>query len=70
MMKQNMGFIDKAVRILAALGILALYFTHVLSGTAALVLFIIAGIFIITSFIGYCPIYHALGLSTKHKLKS
>lgn len=66
-MKQNMGFIDKTIRILVALAILALYFTHVLSGTAALVLFVIAGIFVLTSFVGSCPIYHMLRWSTKQK---
>lgn len=68
-MKQNMGTIDKAIRIAVAILIAILYFTHVLSGTLALVLLIIAGIFIITSFISFCPLYAIFGLSTLKKDK-
>lgn len=66
-MKPNMGTIDKSVRISAAVAIAILYFTNVISGTLAVILFILAGIFIITSFISFCPIYHFLGISTTKK---
>ena len=68
-MKQNMGKIDKAIRIAVAILIAILYLTHVISGTLALVLLIIAGIFIITSFISFCPLYAIFGLSTLKKEK-
>lgn len=66
-MKTNMGFIDKSVRILIAVAIIALYFTRVLTGTAALILFLLAGFFLLTSFIGFCPLYTLLGISTKSR---
>lgn len=66
-MKANMGTIDKSVRITAAVVIAILYFTNVISGTLAIILFILAGIFIITSFISFCPLYFPFGISTKKK---
>lgn len=64
-MKSNLGYADKGVRIIAAILIAALYFTNVISGTAAVVLIIVAAIFIITSFISFCPLYYPFGISTK-----
>jgi hypothetical protein len=66
-MKKNMGLIDKVVRILVAVVVIALYFTNVISGVLAIVLLIFAGVFILTSIIGFCPLYKAFGLSTAKK---
>lgn len=66
-MKPNMGTVDKAVRILVAVIIAILYFTNQISGTAAIILLILAGIFIITSFISFCPLYLPFGISTRKK---
>ncbi|HRG57606.1 MAG TPA: DUF2892 domain-containing protein [Bacteroidia bacterium] len=66
-MKPNMGTIDKAVRIIAALVIAALYFAGILSGTIAIILLVIAVIFIITSFMSFCPLYYPFGISTRKK---
>ena len=66
-MKKNMGFADRAVRILAAVAIAVLYFTHVINGTLAVVLLIIAGIFILTSFMSFCPLYLPFGINTRKK---
>lgn len=66
-MKANIGPVDKYVRILLAAVVVVLYFTHVISGTLAIILFVIAGILLITAFINFCPIWHFLGISTKHK---
>ncbi len=66
-MKANMGTVDKVVRILAAIIISVLYFTHQISGTTAIILLVFAGIFIITSFISFCPLYWPFGISTRKK---
>ena len=68
-MKSNMGIMDKSIRIIAAIVIAILYFTHVISGTVAVILLILAGIFIITSFLNYCPMYYPFGISTRKKSK-
>jgi hypothetical protein len=66
-MKKNMGTTDKVIRILVAVIILVLYFTHVISGTLAVILLILAGVFVVTSLLGLCPLYMPFGLNTKKK---
>lgn len=66
-MKKNMGPLDRVIRVIAALVIAALYFLGVISGTVAIVLLVIAGIFIMTSFISFCPLYFPFGISTRKK---
>ena len=66
-MKANMGTVDKAVRILVAIVIIGLYFTNQITGTAAIILLVIAGAFILTSFMSFCPLYLPLGISTRKK---
>ena len=63
-MKQNMGTIDRAIRTLLALVVAILYFTDNLSGLAAIVLGIFAVVFLLTSMVGYCPLYTVLGIKT------
>lgn len=66
-MKKNVGTTDKWIRIIIALIIVALYFANVISGTLAIVLLIVAGMFIITGFVGFCGLYTLLGISTCKK---
>ena len=62
--KQNMGTVDKAVRLGVALLVVILIATGVLSGALAWILGIFAVVFVVTSFIGFCPLYLPFGLST------
>jgi hypothetical protein len=66
-MKKNMGTVDKVIRVLVAVIIVVLYFTHVVSGTLAVILLILAGVFVVTSLLGFCPLYLPFGLSTIKK---
>lgn len=66
-MKKNMGLADKAIRILVAAVIAVLYFTHQITGTAAIVLGVLAIVFTLTSLVGTCPLYLPFGISTKKK---
>ena len=66
-MKKNMGTVDRVLRILIAAAIIALYFMHAISGTLAIVLLVVSGIFILTSFISFCPLYLPFGISTRGK---
>lgn len=63
-MKKNMGSLDKIIRFAIAALIGVLYFTNVIGGTLAMVLLGVAAIFIITSFMSFCPMYLPFGLST------
>jgi hypothetical protein len=64
-MKKNMGAIDKLVRIIIAIAIASFYSANLISGTLAIVLLVLAAIFILTSFISYCPLYLIFGISTR-----
>jgi hypothetical protein len=66
-MRTNMGSIDRAVRLLLVAVIAILYLTDNISGIAAIVLGIFAVVFAVTSFTGFCPLYHPLKLSTTRK---
>ena len=66
-MKKNMGTIDRIIRFVLAIVVAVLYFTGNISGTVAIVLGVIAIIFILTSFISLCPLYSVLGISTAGK---
>jgi hypothetical protein len=63
-MKKNMGTADRMIRIIIAALIAILYFTNVLTGTLGLILLVLAGVFVLTSLISFCPLYAPLGLST------
>ncbi len=64
-MKKNMGTVDKAIRVIVAIVIGVLYFTGQITGTAAIILGVLAVVFLLTSLIGTCPLYLPIGLSTK-----
>ena len=63
-MKKNMGTADKAVRVIIAAVIAVLYFTGTLTGTLGIVLLVLAGVFLLTSLVSFCPIYAPFGLNT------
>jgi hypothetical protein len=68
-MKLNMGKADRIIRVIVAAVIAVLFFTKVITGTLGIVLLVFAGIFLLTSFIGVCPLYLPFGLSTICKKK-
>lgn len=63
-MKKNMGSADRIIRIIIAAIVGILYFTGTISGTLGLILLILAGIFVLTSLISFCPLYAPFGIST------
>ena len=64
-----MGIIDRVIRIGIAILIAVLYFTNSISGKAALISGIIAIVFVLTSFISFCPLYLPFGINTRNKTK-
>jgi hypothetical protein len=66
-MKKNMGRWDRTLRLVAALVIAVLLIAGVLKGTVAITLAIVAAVFVITTFIKFCPLYVPLGINTKGK---
>lgn len=63
-MKKNMGGTDRVVRLLLAAVFAALYFTNVVTGTFGYVLLALGGVFVLTSFVSFCPLYALVGFNT------
>ena len=68
-MKKNMGTIDRIIRILLAIVFIVLYLNGSITGVASIILGILAFVFIVTSLIGFCPLYVPLKISTIGKSK-
>jgi hypothetical protein len=64
-MARNMGRWDRVLRLAAAAVIAVLLIAGVLKGTLAIILAILAAVFVITTFAGFCPLYVPLGISTR-----
>ena len=60
----NMGTADRLIRIVLAAVVAALYLTNVVTGTLGIVLLALAGVFVLTSLISFCPLYSLVGLNT------
>jgi hypothetical protein len=64
-MKVNMGMLDRGFRLGLAIMAGLLYWTGILDGAVGIVAIAIAGIFLLTSLVGFCPLYLPLKISTK-----
>ncbi len=62
-----MGTLDRLIRIILAIVVIVLYATKQLTGTAAIILGAFAVVFLLTSFISFCPLYLPFGISTRKK---
>jgi hypothetical protein len=69
-MKKNMGTADRIIRVIIAAIIATLYFTNIITGTLGIVLLVLAGVFVLTSLISFCPLYAPFGLRTCAMKKS
>lgn len=68
-MKKNMGSSDRTLRLIVAAIVGILYFTGIVSGVIGIILLVLAIVFVITSFVGFCPLYKPLGINTCKKKK-
>jgi fatty acid desaturase len=63
-MKKNMGKWDRVIRTLLALLAIYLFVGGIVTGALGVVLMVLAGVFLFTSFISFCPLYTLVGIST------
>jgi len=63
----NMGSADKMIRIIIAAIITGLFIGNIISGAVGYLLLALAGIFVLTSFVSFCPLYIPFGISTRKK---
>lgn len=64
-MKSNMGTTDRIIRLIAAVLFVVLYFTGTITGVLGIILLVLAGIFVITSVVAFCPLYLPFKFSTR-----
>lgn len=63
-MNKNIGIAGRVIRTMAAVVIALLYYFDVIPGAVCIVLILLAGILLLTSFVRFCPIYAPFGWST------
>ncbi|MBE0636955.1 MAG: DUF2892 domain-containing protein [Bacteroidales bacterium] len=68
-MTKNMGSLDKSIRLILALLFAVLYFAELFSGTFGVTLLVLAAVFLLTSMVGFCPLYTLVGISTSKAKK-
>lgn len=63
-MKTNTGSTDRIIRIIIA--IVAAYFAWKgdVSDTLSIILYVVAAIMLLTTILGYCPLYSIFGVNT------
>jgi hypothetical protein len=66
-MKKNMGSTDKTIRVIIALVFAVLFFTKTVQGTFGYILLAVAIVFLLTSLVGFCPLYALFGISSCKK---
>lgn len=66
-MKANMGSLDKVLRIFIAIVFAILFINKTVEGTSGIILLVVGGIFLFTSIVNFCPLYHILGINTRSK---
>ena len=64
-MLNNVGGIDRGIRIFLGIGLLVLGFLHVVTGTLAIVAYIVGAIALITGLIRFCPAWSIFGINTR-----
>ncbi len=70
-MKKNLGNTDRVVRLVLACALFIIWFEDVkVRGLTGTILLVLAGILVVTSFIGFCPLYRLFGINSIPKKKT
>ncbi len=65
-MKKNIGVLDRVIRTIIAIIAGFMVYLGMIEGSSSFVLIIVAGIFALTSLVGFCPFYGLFGLNTQN----
>jgi hypothetical protein len=63
-MKRNIGIADRVIRLATAVLIGVLYYFKIIEGTLGSALLALAGIFLATSLLSFCPMYLFFGFTS------
>lgn len=66
-MKTNESGLDRIIRVIVGVALLALYFTNVVAGGLGVAAVIVGAILVITGVVGFCPLYGLLKIQTNKK---
>ncbi|MBN2206895.1 MAG: DUF2892 domain-containing protein [Candidatus Aminicenantes bacterium] len=69
-MKKNMGGLDRTIRLILAVAGAGMVYSHMIEGPLAIIVGVMAVIFVLTSVIGFCPLYVPFKISTLKKRPS
>ena len=64
-MKRNMSNLDRILRLVLAAVFAYLYFSGIETGIFGIILLVLGGVFLLTSLVGFCPLYVPLKFSTR-----
>ena len=64
-MKSNVGTLDRILRVVVAVIFAVLYFSGTVTGTVGVILLVLGGVFLLTSLVGFCPLYLPFKLNTR-----
>ena len=59
-----MGNPDRIIRVLFAAVFAYLYFSGSVTGIPGIILVVLGGVFVLTSLVGFCPLYTLVGVNT------
>ena len=63
-MKPNLSKWDRMIRVVVAALFAYLYFAGIVTGGFGIVLLVLGAVFVVTAFVGYCPLYSVFKIST------
>jgi Inner membrane protein YgaP-like, transmembrane domain len=63
-MAANVGGVDKAIRMILGIALLAAAFFQVATGTWALAAYVVGGVALVTGVFGFCPAWAIFGVNT------
>jgi hypothetical protein len=66
-MKQNMGSLDRIIRVVLAIIFGVLYFSGTVTGTLGIILLVLGAVFLVTSLVSFCPLYVPFKFSTRQE---
>jgi hypothetical protein len=63
-MKKNESNLDRIIRVIAGVALLALYFTGTVTGTLGIVFVVLGVVLLLTGVIGFCALYSLFKINT------
>ncbi|MGZ8514728.1 MAG: YgaP family membrane protein [Candidatus Limnocylindrales bacterium] len=63
-LQANVGPIDRIIRMVLGVGLVAVALSGSVAAPLPIAVWIVAAIALVTGAIGFCPLYHLLGIST------